>query len=103
MQTKDIPMAFVEAFEAHENESTITEALEADGCVCVHGLRTEVRRVLNKICEQLNDQFDEDEIKYRSCDYNHADTEVGYAYNGDDFDLSTAEQAAIKAYDRSAA
>lgn len=92
-------MLNIEAFEAIENESKIIEGLELDGCVCVHGMRTNVRDLLGRICDYLNSGCESEEEDYLRGDYNHPYAQVGFAYHKK-FSYSEAKIMAIEAYER---
>ena len=51
----------------------------------------------------MNPYLSDNEIKYMSCDFNHTNTEIGYAFNHEKFYIEEAKLAAINAYEKSTA
>ena len=89
----------IEIFKSTDSQSEIIEALEDNNIVCVHGSRVSTRKTLRNVVSELN-KFD-DEEKFINLSHNHPDTELGYAFNHQVFDLNEALKMVIDAYEKS--
>lgn len=83
-------------FEGTTDPELLLEQVLLDGVVGIHGMRVAVREVLLKLRAVA---WKRGHRSIAALTFDHPDTELGYAFDGDRYRLTAARDAVLAAYE----
>jgi len=85
----------VKHFRSSDDNNAIASEVVIRGLALISGGRIEVRNKEKEVQKILSEQYD---IKVAPLTYNHPETELGYIFRFDFYDMSEAKKTAIEIY-----
>lgn len=88
----------VELFECEDSIEDMHQSLRNNDVIGLSGSRVFVREILKDLVGSMNTNLDDE--RYLNLSYDHPDTELGYAFNMNEFSSSEALSIALREYER---